>query len=232
MQQLRRKPGARRILAFAFLVLAGALASIAVAWCIEIHVAYRGVPNSQTQVNFIEYDGSESICFCMNARQFGYREYLLGFDLKNGHPEIDIWPSTTIPSWVRRPNHLTDRSTGTYAYGFPLPCLKWEYVSAHFDVTGVTPDQTTLYHVFPLTLSSRPLTARLPLRPILPGLLLNTLFYATLFSNPYLLRQSRRHLRLRRGHCPACNYNLLNDFTKPCPECGRTPTLPRPSNAQ
>jgi hypothetical protein len=61
----------------------------------------------------------------------------------------------------------------------------------------------------------------LPLRPLLPGFALNTLFYATLlfplFSAPPAIR---RHLRRRRNHCPTCNYNLHNLPTPTCPECG------------
>jgi hypothetical protein len=60
-----------------------------------------------------------------------------------------------------------------------------------------------------------------PVRPILPGFALNTLFYATflftLFSTPPAIR---RHLRRRRNHCPTCNYNLHNLPTPTCPECG------------
>ncbi len=60
----------------------------------------------------------------------------------------------------------------------------------------------------------------LPLRPIWPAFLANTLLYATLsqllVSAP---RQLRRHLRARRGLCPACGYPVGEAVV--CSECGR-----------
>jgi hypothetical protein len=65
----------------------------------------------------------------------------------------------------------------------------------------------------------------LPLRPIWPGLLINTCFYAALWL--VLLcaaRMAKRTWRRRRGRCAACGYDLagLNANACPCtcPECG------------
>ena len=63
----------------------------------------------------------------------------------------------------------------------------------------------------------------LPLRPIWPGFTANTLFYAAvlwlLIPGPFVLR---RVIRLRRGLCPACGYDLGHAEHEGCPECGRT----------
>jgi hypothetical protein len=62
----------------------------------------------------------------------------------------------------------------------------------------------------------------LPLKPVWPGFLINTLLYtalaASLWSAPGLIRRARRH---RAGHCLTCGYaraGLPDDA--PCPECG------------
>ncbi|HEV8604544.1 MAG TPA: hypothetical protein VGQ99_04215 [Tepidisphaeraceae bacterium] len=65
----------------------------------------------------------------------------------------------------------------------------------------------------------------LPMRPIWTGLLFNSLFYALFASLAYwLLTKPRRFavelLRMRRGCCISCGYELDFDFRSGCPECG------------
>ena len=59
----------------------------------------------------------------------------------------------------------------------------------------------------------------LPLRPIFPGFLINTLFYAVI---AYLLlfawRDVRRVMRSRRGCCGKCGYPVGESAV--CTECG------------
>lgn len=61
----------------------------------------------------------------------------------------------------------------------------------------------------------------LPLVPIAPGFLWNTLLYATLSSAFFcVLSVSRRALRIKRGLCPSCGYSLSGLPDHSCPECG------------
>ena len=59
----------------------------------------------------------------------------------------------------------------------------------------------------------------LPLRPILLGSALNTLFYAAMLwlalCGPFALR---RLIRVKRGRCPACGYPV--GASPLCTECG------------
>ncbi len=59
----------------------------------------------------------------------------------------------------------------------------------------------------------------LPLRPIWRGFAINTIFYAALLwlliPGPFVLR---RHIRIRRGLCPACAYPMGESAV--CSECG------------
>ena len=67
----------------------------------------------------------------------------------------------------------------------------------------------------------------LPLAPIWPGFLANTIFYALAWMGVFwaarrinigVLRPTRRKRRLRRGRCPNCGYPF-GDLPR-CPECG------------
>ena len=63
-----------------------------------------------------------------------------------------------------------------------------------------------------------------PYRPLWPGFAINTVFYSfvlwLLFAAPFALR---RRLRVKRGLCPKCAYDLRGHSVigDVCPECGR-----------
>jgi hypothetical protein len=59
-----------------------------------------------------------------------------------------------------------------------------------------------------------------PLSPIWPGFAVNSLFYGVslwlVISGLFILR---RFIRLKRGHCPPCGYDLRGNPEGGCPEC-------------
>jgi hypothetical protein len=58
-------------------------------------------------------------------------------------------------------------------------------------------------------------------RPLWPGLIANTIFFAAVILTASLFFRSARDLRrYRRGRCPRCAYNRQFDYTTKCPECG------------
>ena len=61
----------------------------------------------------------------------------------------------------------------------------------------------------------------LPVRPIFPGFIINTVLYAAIWF--VLIFGWRAHLRLVRrwqGYCPMCKYDVRGDMEQGCPECG------------
>jgi hypothetical protein len=62
---------------------------------------------------------------------------------------------------------------------------------------------------------------RLPVVPCWPGFLIDSIFYALilwlLIPGPFVLR---RLIRIKRGRCPKCGYDLRGDLKRGCPECG------------
>ena len=63
----------------------------------------------------------------------------------------------------------------------------------------------------------------LPLRPLWPGIVSNTVVYFAafwlLFLGPGMLK---RMLRRYRGRCPVCGYDLRGTTHERCPECGNS----------
>jgi hypothetical protein len=64
-----------------------------------------------------------------------------------------------------------------------------------------------------------------PCLPIWPGFAIDTTLYAAvwwvlLFTPLPLYRTARRRLRVSRGMCGSCGYNLKGSPTGACPECG------------
>ena len=66
--------------------------------------------------------------------------------------------------------------------------------------------------------SGRPLI--LALRPSWPGFAVNTIFYAVILWLPFAPFQLRRYVRVKRGHCIKCGYDLRGSSGGGCPECG------------
>lgn len=68
----------------------------------------------------------------------------------------------------------------------------------------------------------------LPTRPLVEGVLINTLFYAALIGAPlHAHRIVRTTLRLRRGRCVHCGYDLCHNYASGCSECGwKKPEVP------
>jgi len=57
--------------------------------------------------------------------------------------------------------------------------------------------------------------------PILPGFIINTLFYAAVwFCLLFGFTRLKRTIRKTRGRCPMCKYDLRGDLAGGCSECG------------
>jgi hypothetical protein len=77
----------------------------------------------------------------------------------------------------------------------------------------------------PTVAADRPIAVGVPLRPIWPGLAVDTGFYAAIWAGLWgALLVPRRFIRevarFRRGACIACGYDLGYEFVRGCPECG------------
>jgi hypothetical protein len=63
----------------------------------------------------------------------------------------------------------------------------------------------------------------LPMRPLWPGFVLDTLFYAAIWFGLFFgFASAKRAIRRRRGRCPMCGYDLRGapGLAAGCSECG------------
>jgi hypothetical protein len=203
----------RLIVTILILLLAGAMVNVAVAWGLA------------AWVDVLEGEGTRRFLYVRDGQWFVTEYRALGSTLvssaiTHGRPksrprlvrvkdEDDM-----LPYWAPiRESQGAIRD----ARGFPArtmvcsgewrrsPSLGWIATLTHDGIQ--LPSDGTRWRV-------------LPLRPIWPGFILNTLFYAValwlLWGGPFRLRQS---LRVRRGLCPKCAYPMGEAAV--CTECGK-----------
>lgn len=120
------------------------------------------------------------------------------------------------PAFARAPLSYPGRYVFTrhLASGWPLPSAKGRILHQDYVGSGNGDRQGLVAAKLGKTRLS------IPVRPIWPGLLANTLFYAALAVTPMvLLRWWRTRRRRARGLCVACGYEL-GEGVAACPECG------------
>jgi hypothetical protein len=124
----------------------------------------------------------------------------------------------------------------TFDVGLPLRSLRWELHGLMPEALGTLdyfPDQSEVHDVLvtgldvagmPRTQDKLRFWRRFPLLPRWPGFIVNTLFYGALLwlliPGPFVLR---RVIRIKRGLCPKCGYDLRRAAPEAgigCPECG------------
>ena len=113
--------------------------------------------------------------------------------------------------------------------GLPLPSLYGELWSNFAPKDGINDREDLLEFVFaykpPLAEDEGdPNLARLlPLHPILPGFISNTIFYALLLYCIFIFWISVRQVTaLRKDQCPNCKVMLVHEKTASCFSCGWT----------
>ncbi|MCC6906998.1 MAG: hypothetical protein IT430_03570 [Phycisphaerales bacterium] len=150
-----------------------------------------------------------------------------------GDPFTFMVTQNPPPVWSRIASIRTDRRFDYYPQTGWGPCLEvasgWPMQSAsYFSVRSIMSGACTVREGIFIgnALHDPGKTPRaIPLRIIWPGAIANTLIYAAALLVPFtVVPFARRHLRRRRGHCPACNYDLRATTTGVCPECGAANT--------
>lgn len=161
-----------------------------------------------------------------------------------------VWPRRTPDGWPPKPEsafqntnglirgrvaNFYDRSSGpsgmwrgwqqqVFSAGWPMSAMEWEGVGTTQGGRILEFKWLAMWQA-PAWLRPNPLDAdrrKLPLRPYLPGFLVDTLFWGALcFALLLDPGAPRRYLRRRRGRCVSCGYDLRGLAPDAaCPECG------------
>lgn len=137
---------------------------------------------------------------------------------------------TTVPAWALPARCLPAEGHSAalgyaIAHGFPAPALAayfhdpandWKYNSGgSFEVAGMS---AIVVGEAPNNLSP---PRSLPIRPIFPGFLIDSVFFGAIWAViVFGLAVARRATRRKRGRCPSCGYDIRGLPEPRCPECG------------
>jgi hypothetical protein len=145
-----------------------------------------------------------------------------------GHERIDgiQWQGFGVsriwlePRPITRELPIDDRACLVMQAGWPFRSLE----GAHYDVLGSQELQFLgIWRLHP-RIGPLDLELQLPLRPLGPGFVLDTVVFAgALWLAGALMVRGRRRGRLDNGKCPRCTYDLRAtpaEGTAMCPECG------------
>ncbi len=212
----------------------------ALAWFVDMtwmepQIEVFPLPDTRGRTNRAEYqqllvaDGAFRVAWHEGVQR---NQVFLGFSL---HPSYDSrsqpleMPDARGLSWCFRDTVPTDSIMHVSdARGWPMLalCAGFDLVPAgggcrdvsrrYWAVAVMEPDE--MRWLFPSVDYKQRL---IPVRPILGGFLINTLFYAAILwllaLGPFT---ARRMIRRNRGLCINCGYDLRGDLSSGCPECG------------
>ncbi len=184
----------RRLLIIGIFLLLGAVVNVAVAWGIAAwgrpHTPFGDPPTR------------------LAAQRIWDRYAMEGWPPFNGYNSGTNWGWTAVSAWSSGGDYY---HLGQVRVGSPIRTFQYGW---YYD--GGYPYERVLFNGWLARSEPRLI---LPYEPIWPGFAFNTIFYAAilwlLIPGPFTLR---RFLRLRRGLCPACAYQMGESGV--CTECG------------
>jgi hypothetical protein len=188
----------RAVIRVTLFLLLGAIVNVAVAW------GLCRTPKWNTPY-------SSKVATRVDAEQWWQANALASFPRDRELIEVMEWKRFANRYWaVSTFTHSADR----FESGWPLYALERSHWTKILEVYQHR-------HALPLTpwLAEWLGTEYLPLRPIWPGFVINTLLYAAILWLLFVLPFALRHRsRIRRGLCPQCAYPIGASDT--CTECG------------
>lgn len=218
----------RWVFRIALALLLGAITTVAVAWSLAFLIAVNQP--------FDEVEPVEAKQWLSDIDWYVWREDRIGttfvstmrLKMKNEQHELrrsEPSPDDLLPSWsgLRQisPEFISDdvvsEVRSAEARGWPMLAL-WRDAGGKLSRRPIEPSGGI---ILPLENRAIDYERALPLYLLWPGILVDSVFYATLwFAVLAVPVATRRAIRRTRGRCPRCGYNLRGEFDDGCPECG------------
>jgi hypothetical protein len=149
----------------------------------------------------------------------------LGMDLIHYSYGLGYFDPNYTPWDTTRTDSPPSVNLTRFRFGFPWRSLTWDDLStgASVNIPAVMDYHMKMYERAGIDrgigVSFISPGRRLPIAPIWGGLILNILFWSSLWFFPGVIWRSARYfLRKRRGLCLVCGY-AIEDLER-CPECG------------
>jgi hypothetical protein len=240
----------RRLITILIFLLAGAVVNVAVAWGIVWKTDWSFLPGTWQASEGLPWPRDvpthwpDMAKLSHRAKGFGMRVLLYGAQRppnpwKRGPRTTEETERMEEESTKWKAADREEFVIWTYRAGWPMVALGWESwgeVLRHGLVgrsqppgpgftlrTGGHPPRSNWWVwgiPVQLSTSEKSMLNNLPIRPLWPGFVVNTLFYAAslwlLICGPFALR---RFVRMRRGLCPKCAYPMGEAAV--CTECGK-----------
>ncbi len=203
-----------RLRKLVLLVLLGAVVNVAVAWgCATWIVPLKNDWAAlQRQIN-APLRSDYRRWWATHAPSGFQKEPVVAVRVANvGVTRVSLWKPVAYPPEGTLDHDLVRRIRA----GLPLRAVEGAYWQAAGTPTAGTPK------VIPDAVVVLPANGlKILLRPVWPGFAINTIFYVLILwmltLGPFAMR---RAIRRKRGLCINCGYDLRNDFSAGCPECG------------
>lgn len=192
-------------------VVYGLALSIGIAWFFSLAQYHRWGPVTNLEPPrwpvSVPDDWPKSPTRCEVASQIGSTSYYASTVSREFEPQSDHAAKTR-----------SDYNVSAGSSGWPFRCMQSESRQVMREVDGIpTANEYTRVDVPFAPLMAY---ADVPLRPLFPGLMANTAFYAALLGfAAWLTYRLRTWLRTRKGLCPECKYPF--GVSPCCTECGR-----------
>lgn len=241
VRRVRRRGVLKSVRAIPMFLLAGLVATVAVTWIVSVRQSpfihhrplHRSTPPRLADLNMMDINAGEVIRRALGDAPFGYpppREH------DSGPWVIDVpdkWPAraqdqvrlTTLGQSIHYQQTNTSFTIQVRRVGWPFRCLEQ---TDWYDTTSANPRRESHRVGFGVPTLSGRTDIILPIRPLFPGLVINSVLYGFVLWIAFAaVSETRRVMRLRRGGCPKCGYDLTG--LDGCPECGWNAVVTDPS---